>query len=103
MIKHSVYFYLKEDADKNEFQTEVLKLTTIPSVVKGYVGSPAATPKRPQVEDSYDFGLVVYFNDLAGHDEYQVHPAHKHFLTLAPKFWNKVQIFDVEFEGWLST
>lgn len=99
MIKHSVYFYLinKDPALHDSFKIEVTKLTKIPSVVKGYVGVPAPTPKRPQVEDQYDFGLVVYFQDMAGHDLYQEHPIHKEFLTKAKSFWNKVQIFDVEY------
>ncbi|HOL20912.1 MAG TPA: Dabb family protein [Candidatus Hydrogenedens sp.] len=99
MVVHSVYFWLKEDiceAKKQAFYEGLLELSKIPSVVKLYVGTPAQTAKRPVIDDSYTFGLVVIFSNIKGHDAYQNHEIHRNFLSEFSSFWNKVLIYDFE-------
>lgn len=99
MIHHAVYFWLKPElssTERNSFAAALKKLCSLKSVEQGLIGSPAATTKRPQVEDTYDFGLVVYFKDLAAHNTYQDDPDHRGFIANNSKYWNRVQIFDIE-------
>ena len=97
MFVHTVYFWLKADisaAEKSEFVEGVRSLTTIPSVKHGWVGTPADTD-RPVIDRTYSYGLTVVFDDLAGHDVYQVHSIHKTFLELK-HLWTAVKIYDFE-------
>lgn len=98
MFTHCVFFWLKDGMtadDKGEFERKLRVLTTIPSVVHGTVGTPASTD-RPVIDRSYDWGLMVAFKDLAGHDAYQVHPIHDAFRNDCGKFFAKVVIYDFE-------
>jgi hypothetical protein len=61
-----------------------------------YVGTPAATPPRPVIDASYDFGLTVLLDDLAAQEAYQVHPLHKAFFETHSPNWEKVVIYDAD-------
>ena len=57
MLTHTVIFWLKEgltQEDKELFFEGVKTLTTIDSVERSFLGTPASTPKRSVVDDSYD-------------------------------------------------
>jgi hypothetical protein len=62
-------------------------------IVEQPIGTPAPTPKRPVIEDSYDFALTVILADLAAQEAYQVDPVHKAFVA---KFsmWRKIMVTD---------
>ena len=98
MFTHTVLFWLKDGlsaAETAAFAEALRTLTTIPSVVTGTIGTPAATD-RPVVDRSYSFGLMVVFKDLAGHDEYQGHAKHRDFLGRFGAHFAKVQVYDFE-------
>lgn len=98
MFAHSVYFWLKKDltADqRNQYLAGVRSLTKIPSVRHSFIGTPAATD-RPIIDRSYSYGLVLFFDDEAGHDSYQVHPIHDQFRSECGSFWEKVLIYDAQ-------
>jgi hypothetical protein len=97
MVVHSVYFWLKSDlgsAEEQKFWTMVRALLTIKSVKHGWVGKPAETEDRPIIDKSYSCALVLAFDDMAGHDFYQVDPVHDEFRTGCHTFWSKIQIYD---------
>jgi hypothetical protein len=97
MLVHSVFFWLKPEltpAQRTEFRRAVESLAGIQAVDAVYVGAPAATEKRPVVDDTYSFGLTVLCKDLAALDAYQVDPLHLAFLQAYRPFWNRVQIYD---------
>lgn len=99
MLVHTVYFWLRDnltDEERATFETGVRSLTTIGSIEAGYVGTPAATQKRPVIDDSYDFGLTVICADLAAHDAYQEDPVHIAFIESCAPFWTKVQVYDAD-------
>ena len=96
MLTHCVFFWLKEGTtvgDKSLFERELASLVGIPGVLDGSFGVPASTD-RPVVNRSYSYGLMVKFNDLAGHDAYQVDPIHKEFLKNCSHLWTQVQVYD---------
>lgn len=98
MFVHTVLFWLKPDltaAERAEFEAGLKSLAEIPSVREIHVGRPASTD-RPVVDRTYSYGVDVHFDDLAGHDAYQVHPLHTGFLATHSPKWLRVVIYDFE-------
>ena len=95
MFVHSVYFWLKPgltDVEEEKFLGGVESLTRIRTVRYGWCGKPAATD-RPVIDRSYSYGLIVAFDDAAGHDAYQADPVHEEFRGLKD-LWTQVKIYD---------
>lgn len=98
MLIHSVYFWLKRDADRalvSRFEDGLKRLTTIADVQTAYFGKPESTPKRAVIDDSYSWALIETFADIEAHDRYQAHPIHEEFLRAFSSSWEKVQVYDV--------
>ncbi len=101
MFIHSVYFWLKDDLtaeQKETFVTRINALRQIESVRHVFIGVPAATD-RPVIDRSYSYALTLVFDDLEGHDRYQVDPLHEQFVEGCGTFWNKVLIYDSVEQG----
>ena len=99
MLTHTVIFWLKEgltQEDRKLFFEEVKTLTTIDSVERSFLGTPASTPKRPVVDDSYDCALSVGLKDLDAHDHYRADPIHLAFIERCRHLWEKVIIYDAD-------
>ena len=99
MLVHSVYFWLKPDlseADRTTFKEGLESLAGIPVVNAIKVGTPAATPERPVIDASYDFGLMVLLDNMADHDVYQQHPLHQSFLEHCSGMWDRVVVYDFD-------
>ena len=94
MHVHNVYFWLKDAAPSKQFETGLATLARDPNVRVGYFGRPADTD-RDVVEDSYTYGLVLAFDDIAGHDAYQVGAAHTQFLDAHLESWDRVVVHDI--------
>ena len=95
---HNVYFWLKDDQDagsRAEFEEGLAWLTNDTAVESGYFGKPAGT-QRDVVENSYSYGLVLVFADMAAHDRYQEGAAHVRFLEKNMEKWSKVVVYDIE-------
>jgi hypothetical protein len=95
---HNVYFWLKDDQNaesRTEFEEGLSWLTGDPVVVTGYFGKPAHT-HRDVVENSYSYGLVLVFEDIAAHDRYQEGSAHLRFLEKNMDKWDKVAVYDID-------
>lgn len=96
MFIHAVYFRLRPelpDAELQRFVTGLESLTTIETVRRGFIGTPAAT-RRPVIDSSYSYALIMHFDDEAGHDAYQEHAVHEKFRQECAPLWTKVQIYD---------
>jgi len=96
MLTHHVLFWLKANTtedQKQSFRKGLESLTDIESVCSIYIGTPAPID-RPVVDITYTFSLLLVFDDLAGHDIYQVHPIHKAFLDSFRSLFEKVIIYD---------
>ena len=94
---HVVYFWLKAglaDAEVAEFETGLRKmLEDSEHASTGHIGKPAGTP-REVVDNSYDYCLIVTFDDAASHEAYQTEPAHDQFREINDRFTKRVQIYD---------
>lgn len=98
MFMHTVLFWLRDNltlAEKDQFEKGLNELTTIASVKMKFFGTPAAT-RRPVIDASYSYQLVLGFDDIKGHDAYQSDPIHLKFLKECASLWTKVLIYDAE-------
>ncbi len=98
MFVHCVYFWLKPGlthAEEEAFVQGAKAIAKIRSVKHGWVGKPAAT-ERAVIDSSYSYGLVVTFEDAAGHDIYQVDKIHDQFRENCAQYWSSVKIYDFE-------
>lgn len=98
MIAHHVLFWLKTDISseqKTAFRKALETLENIEVVKTFHVGTPAAI-ERAVVDTTYTFSLILFFEDMAAHDVYQVHPLHKAFLDEFRVFFDRVVIYDAE-------
>jgi hypothetical protein len=97
MFVHMVFFWLKDgtpDTVRRQLDNDCMEmLKSIPDVRHIWSGRPAMTP-RDVVDNSYDVGLCVVFDDQKGHDGYQDHPIHHEFIKKHKPVWKRVQIYD---------
>jgi len=95
---HNVYFWLKNGQDKEgfkAFEQGLDSLTLDPRVKSGYFGKPATT-NRAVVENTYSYGLVLVFDDLDAHDQYQAGAIHLEFVSNHSSKWERVIVHDIE-------
>lgn len=98
---HNVYIWLKEnltDEETSSFEQALKALTDDPYAQSGYYGGPASTD-RPVVENTYTYGLVILFDNLAAHDQYQAGPAHMNLIKHHRDKMAKVIVHDIETRG----
>lgn len=98
MIAHHVLFWLKADITddkKQAFRKSLETLKAVETVKTIHIGTPAPI-ERSVVDTTYTFSLILFFEDLAAHDVYQVHPLHKAFLDEFRICFDKVIIYDAQ-------
>ena len=98
VLVHTAYFWFKATATPEQvkaFKEDTERLRDIEQVKALYYGAPAATD-RPVVEKSYDFAVVVHFENLAAHDIYQAHDIHQNLLKNHSALWERVMVTDVD-------
>lgn len=98
MLAHHVLFWLKADTtdeQKTAFRASLETLAGVETVKTIHIGTPAPI-ERAVVDTTYTFSLVLLFEDMAGHDVYQVHPLHKAFLEEFRVYFDRVVIYDAQ-------
>jgi hypothetical protein len=98
MFVHHVFFWLKPSNTSEEvqkFEKSVSSLKEIKSVKLADIGKPAVTD-RPVIDTTYSYSLLLVFDSLAAHDEYQVDPVHLQFVADCSALWDRVLIYDSE-------
>ncbi len=97
MFTHIVLFWLKPGTPaeaRAALAADCLAiLGKVPGVKFISAGHPAMTP-REIVDNSYDVGLCVVFEDRAGHDFYQTHPLHLEFIAKHKPNWERIRAMD---------
>lgn len=99
MFVHTVLFHLKKDlsaSDLEAFEAGLESLKAIEVSRGTYVGMPAQTQERPAVRGDYSYNLTLLFDDIEGHNAYQVHPLHKAFVSKFSDFWLRLEIIDAD-------
>lgn len=99
MLIHNALFWLKADLSSEQratFDAEVRKLASIPYLLRGFAGKPAATEKREVTDHSFDCATSLHFKSLADHEHYQKYCAvHANFVKTCRGFWEKVIVYDM--------
>ncbi len=99
MLVHTVLFYGKPELTaegRAALRAGLETLRQVPSVQALYIGAPAGVPDRPVIDKSFTYCLTTVFEDVAGHNAYQVHPVHLAFVENCKGYWTRVQIYDAE-------
>jgi hypothetical protein len=87
---------LKRDLSSEDieaFENDLNALQEVETVKTAYIGNPAPTD-RPIIDRTYDYALILEFENKADHDVYQTHPIHDTFVENNGKHFLKVQIYD---------
>jgi hypothetical protein len=98
-IVHHVFFWLKNPKSKedlNRLLTGLRTLGGIETVKAIHVGVPAETEQRGVVDASYSASEILFFDDVAGQNAYQVHPIHQKFVADCQHLWERVVVYDVK-------
>jgi hypothetical protein len=99
MLVHHVFFWLKNPAsiaDKAKLIEGLNSLRKIESLRLAKIGEPAATEKRDVIDSSYSLSWLNFFDDVKGHDAYQIHPLHEAFVKNYSHLWSKVVVYDAQ-------
>ena len=98
-IVHHVFFWLKNPKSKDDLARLLAGLRTlggIETVRAIHIGVPAETEQRGVVDASYSASEILFFDDVAGQNAYQVHPIHKQFVKDCEHLWERVVVYDVK-------
>jgi hypothetical protein len=90
-----VFFWLKNPdsvADRDALISGLRTLEAIETVRGIHIGVPASTELREVVDNSFSVSEVLWFDDVAGQDAYQVHPVHQAFVENCSHLWRKVVV-----------
>lgn len=96
MFVHHVFFWLKEPENKEAMDSLRLglqRLVTIETIRYTHIGVPADT-NREVIDSSYQFSLLLIFENKEGQDIYQEHEKHKTFIADCSDLWEKVLVYD---------
>jgi hypothetical protein len=98
MFNHNVYFWLKDDLDADAleaFEQGLKALCERTTATSGYYGTPADSD-REVVDSSYSYALILFFENAAGQEAYQVGEVHQQFLAEHRAKWDRVLVYDAE-------
>lgn len=98
MLAHHVLFWLNANTTEEQkiaFKKGLESLKEIETVKTFHIGTPAPID-RAVVDITYSFSLTIFFEDMAGHDVYQVHQLHQSFLDEFRVLFEKVVIYDAQ-------
>ncbi len=98
-VVHHVFFWLKNPSSRQDLDRLLTGLRTLAGIetVKAiHIGVPAETEQRGVVDSSYSASEILFFDDVAGQNAYQVHPIHKQFVADCEHLWERVVVYDVK-------
>jgi hypothetical protein len=98
-VVHHVFFWLKNPQSKEDLARLLAGLRTLGGIetVKAiHIGVPAETEQRGVVDASYSASEILFFDDVAGQNAYQVHPIHQKFVADCQNLWERVVVYDVK-------
>jgi hypothetical protein len=95
---HTVFFWLRKSASEDERKRlrDGLDLLVSDEHIREPTIGVAAATDRPVIDSSYDYAIILKFDDLAAHDAYQAGAAHQQFLKDCADLWSRVQVYDIE-------
>lgn len=97
MLRHQVYFWLKQPGsqpDREQLIAGLRTLAKVPQVRALHIGVPAPTEARDVVDGSFDVSEHLLFHSVADQKIYQDHPVHKAFVESCGHLWERVVVYD---------
>ncbi len=95
---HAVFFTIKpgvSDAEVEALVDDAANLLAgIPTVRRVQSGRRDHSMTREVNEQQFEVGLVVHFDDQAGHDVYQDHALHRQYVDRHRAKWASVRVYD---------
>ncbi|MHC4444605.1 MAG: Dabb family protein [Planctomycetota bacterium] len=95
---HAVFFTLKPETPQVDIDGLVddccEMLTEVPSVRRIESGRRDVKAARKVNDQDFHVGLVVYFDDKAGYDAYEVHPTHQALVKKHKTNFKSVRVCD---------
>ena len=98
MFNHNVYFWLKPDLDGealDAFEQGLQALCDRTTATSGCYGK-SIPSDRDVVDSTFSYGLILFFEDAAGQDAYQIGDVHQQFLAEHASKWERVLVYDTE-------
>ena len=93
---HHVFFWLNNPGSKEDLAALLAgleKLSAVETIQQFHIGKPATT-SRDVIETSYAISWLVFFDNKADQDSYQVDPIHLNFVEECSVLWQKVVVYD---------
>jgi hypothetical protein len=95
---HAVFFTLKPETPDAAIDGLVdaccEELAKVPSVRKIESGRRDVNAAREVNDKDFHVGLVVYFDDKQGYDEYEIHPIHRNCVGKYREHFKSVRVCD---------
>ncbi|WP_438864138.1 Dabb family protein [Neptunicella sp.] len=94
---HTVFFWLQQPENAEhcrQFEQHLSHFINHSDYVKSKHIGKKSTSERDVVDSSYDYCLIVTFNDKAEQVRYQNEPAHLTFIQDASHLWKQVKVYD---------
>ncbi|MCK8520516.1 Dabb family protein [Aquimarina sp. D1M17] len=95
---HTVFFWLNNpdnEGEREKFEKGVKTLLKeCKFISSSNFGTPAGTKKRPVVDHSFTYCVVIKFASKEAHDNYQIDPVHTKFVDENKGLWSKVLVYD---------
>jgi hypothetical protein len=92
-LVHIVFYWLKDQADKDKLIEGLKMLVTAKNIKSSYVGTAQKT-KPDVMEMSWDVMLLMVFEKPGGIDAYHKEEVHQKFVDGYGKLWSKTLKFD---------
>lgn len=96
MFLHNVTYWLRPDlspAEKEVFLAGIADLMKLRSVKQAWFGPRTGTD--PMADNTFDYSIVLDLGDVAGHEDFQVDPAHQSIRDRIGKSWTRLLIYDI--------
>lgn len=93
---HHVYFWLANPSSQEDFQQLIKgleKLSSVKTIKMFHIGKPADT-SRDVIDSSYSISWMLFFENKADEESYQVDPIHLKFVEECKHLWKKVVVYD---------
>jgi hypothetical protein len=101
VLIHSVYYWLRDGLpadERDRFRAGLDTLAGISSVARGYVCACGPT-RRPVIDSTYSWALILFFEDEAAHDRYQDDPVHEAFRRQFGDHFIRAVVYDCVGQG----
>jgi hypothetical protein len=96
-VVHNVLFWLKNpdsQAELDKIAYGLHSLKDIPGIVAVHVGVPLTKDEVGHIENGYDVGALIVFDNVESSKAYSPHPIHEKFVADCGDLYGRVLVID---------